>query len=323
MIVSKTPLRISFFGGGTDLPSFWDIEEGRVLSAAIDKYVYVIVKKRCDDQICLHYSEKETVSSVDGIEHPLIREAMRLTEVERGIDLVILADIPSYGSGLGSSSSLTVGLLKALYAYQGRSVTAGVLAEQACHIEINVLGKPIGKQDQYIAAYGGLCTIDFLPDGRVVPDRVPCTAATRRNLRNYLLLFSMGVGRKAEDILAEQNSRARENRDLLRQMRDQVAIARAALVSGEIERLGALMNEGWTLKRRLASKISNPAIEQMVAKALAAGAAGAKVTGAGGGGFLLAFCPPTLHQAVRASLPELVEYDFQIVDDGSRVVLGA
>lgn len=323
LIITKTPLRISLFGGGTDLESFWHAEEGCVLSTAIDKYIYVIVKERFDEMIYLGYSQKEIVSSVNEVWHDLIREAMRLTGVSRGVEIVTLADIPSSGSGLGSSSSLTVGLLNALYTYQGEIVPAETLARQACQIEIEVLGRPIGKQDQYIAAYGGLRSFRFLPDGTVDLEAVPCTAETRRDLRDHLLLFYTGVGRKAESILAEQNDRVPETRGLLRQMRDQAKTARNALARGDVRCLGSLMKEAWNLKRQLSSKISNPAIEEMVQRAYGAGALGAKITGAGGGGFLLVFAPPETHTAVRRALSELKEFDFQFAREGSKVMLDA
>src|SRR5246127_1003503 len=206
MIITQTPLRIGLLGGGTDLPDYYHGSGGRVLNCAIDKYVYVIVKQRFDDDIYVNYSQKEIVSRVEDLEHELVREAMRMTGVASGVEITTLADIPSAGSGLGSSSAVAVGLLHALFAYRGRQVTAEELADRACAIEIDRCGKPIGKQDQYIAAYGGVRDIRFGPGEEVVAEEVQLQAADRRALQQQVMLFYTGVTRSANTILAEQNA---------------------------------------------------------------------------------------------------------------------
>ena len=206
MIITQTPLRIGLLGGGTDLPSYYREHGGRVLNCALDKYIYVIVKQRFDDDIYVNYSRKEIVSRVDDLEHELVREAMRMTGVTSGVEITTLADIPSAGSGLGSSSAVTVGLLHALFAYQGRQMSAEELAERACAIEIDHCGKPIGKQDQYIAALGGIRDIRFGPGDEVVAEELKLGAADRRALQQQIMLFYTGITRSANTILAEQNA---------------------------------------------------------------------------------------------------------------------
>ena len=203
MIITQTPLRISFAGGGTDFPDYYRQDTGRVLSTAIDKYLFVIVKERFDNRIYVNYSQKEIVDRIDDLQHELVREAMRKTGVLDGVEITTLADIPSEGSGLGSSSSITVGLLNALYAYQGEQVPAERLAREACEIEIDILGKPIGVQDQYIAAYGGLRLFTFGSEGRVQADRVNMTDIMRRRLSNNLMLFFTNRTRRSSEILEE------------------------------------------------------------------------------------------------------------------------
>ena len=321
MIITKTPLRISFFGGGTDMEGFWSEEEGCVLSCSINKYVYVIVKKSFDRLIHIKYFEQENVDSIDNIKHDLVRETMRKAGIGGGTEVVILSDIPHTGSGLGSSSTLTVGLLNALYAYSGRTVSAETLARQACEIEIDILNKPIGKQDQYIAAYGGLNKIEFKPDGSVNVKKIKSGYDIFPVLRKHLLLFYTGIGHRAEAILEEQTRLIAQTRPVLRKMKEQVTTALELLSIGDIEGLGVLMQEGWRLKSRLASQISNNWINGLIERALNAGAAGAKVTGAGGGGFLLVFCKPELHESVRSELKELTEFDFDLEAGGARVLL--
>src|SRR5690349_8561583 len=206
MIITQTPLRIGLLGGGTDLPSYYLEHGGRVLNCAIDKYVYVIVKQRFDDEIYVNYSKKEIVSSVADIEHELVREAMMMTGVDHGVEITTLADIPSAGSGLGSSSAVTVGLLQALFAYSGSQVSGEELAERACAIEIERCGKPIGKQDQYIAALGGIRDLQFGPGDGVVANKLEVPAVHRRALQEQILLFYTGVTRSANTILTEQRS---------------------------------------------------------------------------------------------------------------------
>ena len=321
MIITQTPLRIGLLGGGTDLPDYYRLHGGRVLNCALDKYVYVIVKQRFDDDIYVNYSRKEIVSGVDDLEHELVREAMKMTGVRSGVEITTLADIPSAGSGLGSSSAVTVGLLHALFAYQGLQVSGHELAERACTIEIDYCGKPIGKQDQYIAALGGIRDIRFGPGDDVVADELVLSAGDRRALQQQIMLFYTGITRSADVILAEQNANVEIIRPQLDLLRDLAGLAVGRLRSGEVDELGAAVREGWEAKRKLASGVSNDQIDQAVARALEAGATGAKLTGAGGGGFLLAICPLERQRAVRESLADMREMPVKLDRLGSRVVL--
>jgi len=321
MIITQTPLRISLVGGGTDLEAFYSIEDGMVLSAAIDKYVYVIVKERFDDKIYINYSRKEIVDRVDEIEHELVREAMRITGVESGVEITTLADIPSEGSGLGSSSSLTVGLLNALYQYQGEQVPPERLAQEACEIEIERCNKPIGKQDQYIAAYGGVRTFTFRSDGSVAVEKLPLSDAGMRKLGSNLLLFYTNKTRKSADILREQRELTPHKLDDLRAIKSLVPRARDIILSGNnFDELGHLLHENWLRKRELASKITNGDIDDMYQRALDAGALGGKISGAGGGGFLLLYVPRSKQDAVREALSDLRELPFLLERDGSKVI---
>ena len=321
MIITQTPLRIGLLGGGTDLPSYYRENGGRVLNCAIDKYIYVIVKQRFDDDIYVNYSKKEIVTRVEDLEHELVREAMWMAGVTSGVEITTLADIPSAGSGLGSSSAVTVGLLHALLAYQGRQVAAEELAEQACTIEIERCGKPIGKQDQYIAALGGIRDIHFGPGDEVVPRELALSAAHRRALQQQIMLFYTGVTRSADSILAEQNANINALSPQLGLLRDLAGFAVDRLRDGDVEAIGAAMRESWEAKRKLASGVSNGQIDAAVRRALDAGASGAKLTGAGGGGFLLVICPIEQQRAVRQSLADMRELPVKLDRLGSRVVL--
>ena len=321
MIISQTPLRIGLLGGGTDLPGYYREHGGRVLNCALDKYVYVIVKQRFDDDIYVNYSKKEIVSRVDDLEHELVREAMHMAGVVKGVEITTLADIPSGGSGLGSSSAVTVGLLQALYAYQGRQVSAEELAERACTIEIERCRKPIGKQDQYIAALGGIRDIRFGPGDEVVAQELGISAAERRALQQQIMLFYTGITRSADSILVEQRANIESTRPQLDLLRDLAGLAADRLRSGDVDALGPAMRESWEAKRKLASGVSNDQIDVAVMRALEAGATGAKLTGAGGGGFLLVICPAEHQRAVRESLHGMRELPVNLDRLGSRIVL--
>jgi D-glycero-alpha-D-manno-heptose-7-phosphate kinase len=321
MIITQTPLRIGLLGGGTDLPDYYRRHGGRVLNCALDKYIYVIVKQRFDDDIYVNYSRKEIVSRVEDLEHELVREAMIMTGVTRGVEITTLADIPSAGSGLGSSSAVTVGLLHALFAYQGRQVSGEELAESACTIEIERCGKPIGKQDQYIAALGGIRDIRFGPGEAVVAEEVELPAAERRALQQQIMLFYTGVTRSANAILAEQNANVETVRPQLDLLRDLAGLAVGRLRAGDLDGIGTAMRQGWEAKRKLASGVSNERIDRAVTAVLEAGASGAKVTGAGGGGFLLCICPVERQRAVRERLADMQELPVRLDRLGSRVVL--
>ena len=321
MIVTQTPLRIGLVGGGTDLPDYYLVHGGRVLNCAIDKYVYVIVKQRFDDDIYVNYSKKEIVSSAEDLEHELVRESMLMTGVKHGVEITMLADIPSSGSGLGSSSSVTVGLLHALSAYQGRPFPGEELAERACAIEIDLCGKRIGRQDQYIAALGGIRDLRFGPGPRVVADEIELSRLDRRALQSQIMLFFTGVTRSADPILREQADNIGTRLAQLDSLRDLAAATSELLRHGDVEAVGEAIRLGWETKRQLASGVSNERIDHMVEEALAAGATGVKVTGAGGGGFLLVICPPERQRAVRHRLGTLKELPVGLDRLGSRVVL--
>ena len=321
MIITQTPLRIGLLGGGTDLPGYYRENGGRVLNCALDKYVYVVVKQRFDDDIYVNYSKKEIVSSVADLEHELVREAMLMTGVEGGVEITTLADIPSAGSGLGSSSAVTVGLLHALFAYQGIQVSGEELAERACTIEIERCRKPIGKQDQYIAALGGIRDIRFGPGDEVVARELGLSAAGRRALQQQIMLFYTGVTRSADSILVEQRANIEFTRPQLDLLRDLAGFAADRLRNGDTDAIGAAMRESWEAKRKLAAGVSNDAVDAAVTRALDAGAVGAKLTGAGGGGFLLVICPPEHQRAVRESLNTMRELPVKLDRLGSRIVL--
>jgi D-glycero-alpha-D-manno-heptose-7-phosphate kinase len=321
MIIAQTPLRIGLLGGGTDFPDYYREHGGRVLNCALDKYVYVIVKQRFDDDIYVNYSKKEIVSRVEDLEHELVREAMQMAGVDRGVEITTLADIPSAGSGLGSSSAVTVGLLHALFTYQGHHPSAEELAERACTIEIEHCGKPIGKQDQYISAFGGIRDIRFGPGDAVVAEELALSAGERRALQQQIMLFFTGVTRSADSILVEQNANIAATRPLLDLMRDLAGTAVEQLHRGDLAGLGAGLQEGWDAKRKLATGVSNDQIDALVEAALDAGASGAKVTGAGGGGFLLVLCPMEKQGAVRQRLAAMRELPVKLDRNGSRIML--
>ncbi len=320
MIVTQTPLRVSLCGGGTDFPDFYRDHGGCVLSTAIDKYVYVVVKRRFDSKIRVGYTRTEMVDSVDEVQHDLVREALRIVGVERGVEIATMADIPARGSGLGSSASVTVGVLHALYAYTGQLVTAERLAEEACRIEIDVLGRPVGKQDQYIAAYGGLRFIEFRKDGSVSVAPVALSPSEQRRLESSLMLFFTGITRDAQTILAEQKQSTAQNTAHLQAI---AALAREMyehVCRGQFDEVGRLLHENWEHKRRLASRITLPEIDEMYERARQAGALGGKIAGAGGGGFLLLYCRPEDQERVREALRGFRELPFRIEPDGSKVV---
>jgi D-glycero-alpha-D-manno-heptose-7-phosphate kinase len=320
MIVVQTPLRISFLGGGTDFEDFYLTNGGAVLSTAIDKCTFVVVKERFDDMIYVNYSKKEIVDRVDDLEHGLVREAMRITGVDKGIEITTLADVPSEGIGLGSSSSITVGLLQALYIYQGQSVTAEDLARQACQIEIDILGKPVGRQDQYICAYGNLRFITFGSDG-VQVEKIELAKQAKRRLNEGLLLFYTGIPRQANQILNEQKANINDRLLELKEMVKLAHEAKNALVSEAFDEFGELMHRGWELKKQLSSNVTSTEIDNIYQTARKAQAIGGKITGAGGGGFLLLYCPPERRDSVRSSLRGLRELPFLFEEDGSKVIL--
>jgi D-glycero-alpha-D-manno-heptose-7-phosphate kinase len=319
VIIVQTPLRVSFFGGGTDFPSYYLNEGGCVLTSAIDKYIFVSIKQRFDDKLRIGYTKTEMVDSVDEVQHELIREALRKTGITYGIEITTTGDIPA-GTGLASSSAVTVGSLHAMYVFLRESVTPEQLAREACEIEIERLGKPIGIQDQYIAAHGGLRFIEFQKDGAIDNHPIRLPSGVKRRLNESLMLFFTGVTRAADSILTEQKTNMNHNLSALGAMKAIAYTARDELCAGNVDALGHLLHEYWQLKKNLSSNISNGVIDEWYQAARAAGALGGKITGAGGGGFLLLYCPYDRREAVRAALSHLRELPFQLEPDGSKVI---
>jgi D-glycero-alpha-D-manno-heptose-7-phosphate kinase len=320
LIIVQTPLRISFFGGGTDFRAFFMQEGGCVLSSAIDKYIFVTIKQRFDSKLRIGYTQTEMVDEVDEIHHELIRESLRLTRIDRGVEITTMGDIPSEGSGLGSSSTVTVGALHAMYAYMGELVPTERLAREACAIEIETLKKPIGIQDQYIAAYGGLRFLEFLPDGTVTVERVGLSPEAERVLNSRFMLFFTGVSRDSSSILREQVNNLKDRLSELREIKDMACEARYAIETENFDTLGILLHQSWELKKRLAGTISNGRIDEMYETARSAGAIGGKIAGAGGGGFLLLYVPFERQNRVRMALHGLQELPFRLEADGTKVI---
>lgn len=325
MIITRTPLRVSFAGGGTDLPAFYRKEPGAVVSTAIDKYVYLFAHPFFSDHIHLKYSATESVLDVDDVKMPVFREALRLFGVRKKIELGVVADLPKEGgSGLGGSSAFSVGLLHALAHFTGRPMSAFDLATLASDLELSILRNPIGKQDQFASAMGGLNYIQFNPDETVVVEPIFLSPDARRALAARLLLFYTGITREANAILAEQQRHLLSDAERLAKhvaMRDQARVLRAQLLRNDVDGLGPLLHEGWLLKRGLASGITNPAVDAWYDAARAAGAEGGKLLGAGGGGFLLLYVRPERHAAVRRALADLREFPFAFEPQGTRLVL--
>ncbi len=323
MIISRTPLRVSFFGGGSDLPAYYRRHGGAVLSTTIDKSVYITVSRKFDAAVRVSYARTEEVARAADVEHPLVREALGLLGIEGGVEITSVADIPARGTGLGSSSAFTVGLLNALHAYQGRHAPAARLAEESCVIEIERCGEPIGKQDQYAAAFGGFNFIRFHPDERVEVTKVLCPADVIEDLQRRLIFFYTGVTRSASSLLGEQSAavaRSGAAASAAGELSCLAAQAFEAVCKGDLEPLGAMLDAAWRLKKGLAAGVSNGAIDQAYEAARAAGAEGGKLLGAGGGGFLMFLAPPERHDAVRAALGGLRETPFRFAPQGSSII---
>ncbi len=323
MIISRTPLRMSFAGGGSDLPAYYREQPGAVVSTAIDKYVYITVNAKFDQQIRVSYSRTEEVKNASRLQHPLVREALKMLQIEGGLEVTSVADIPSRGTGLGSSSCFTVGLLNALHAFQGRYRSAEQLAADSCEIELNRCGEPIGKQDQYAAAFGGFNFIQFFPGERVAVDPILCRAETLQRLQSSLLLMYTGVTRSASKILAEKQRQIGANpekRDALNRMVGLAHRLRAELQNNHLEAFGQILHENWVLKKELAHGVSNGKIDQWYDTARRHGAVGGKLLGAGSGGFLLFYAPPDTHPAIIRALPKLRAVPFAFEPLGSRII---
>lgn len=326
MIITRTPLRISIGGGGTDLPSFYEREGGYVISAAINKYIYIGINPIFVQDYVLKYSELERVGAVDDINHPLFREALRMHSIEPGVEIMSLADIPA-GTGLGSSASFTVGLLRALYAFRRQHVTQWVLAEEASHIEMDILHEPVGKQDQYIASFGGVTCFDFAPDGSVSVNPLRITNETLHDLEENLLMFFTGYARSAGAVLEDQRTRSQdgdtEMLENLRFIKNTGHEIGKVLEAGETDQFAGLMHEHWMRKRERSGTMSNEKIDGWYDFAMKNGALGGKLVGAGNGGFLLFYARD--RDALRRSLTEagLPEVRFTFDHDGSVVSVRA
>jgi D-glycero-alpha-D-manno-heptose-7-phosphate kinase len=322
LIISRTPLRVSLAGGGSDLPSFSDVHGGAVVSTAVDKWIHVVVSPRFEGDIRVSYSQTEIVETANLVQHELVREALRATGLPRGLDIVTLADVPARGTGLGSSSAVTVGLLNALYGYQGVYKSAVQLAEEAARIEIEMLGRPIGKQDHYAAAVGGFNFIEFPPGGKVRAEPLVCPPGTLERLHDNLLLFFTGRQRTAAAVLEPQNRAVHEGRAVepLMAIRDLAYRLRDALGRGEIEGVGDIVHESWELKRSLAPTVSTREVDALYERAREHGASGGKLLGAGGGGFFLVIAPPDRHGSIRAALEGLREVPINFAVRGTQIL---
>lgn len=325
MIVSKTPLRASLFGGGSDFRAYFESSQlgyGSVLSAALDMHVYIIVNKKFDDKIRVVYNGNEHVDSVDEIKHNIIREALRLVGIKKGIEIIYMADIPlsSAGIGLASSSALAVGVLNALHAYMNEFVTPEQLAKEACYIEIECLGQRIGIQDQYAVAYGGLNRYRFMNDGSVSVTPGIVNISTRIALEKNLMLFFTGKTRDSRKIMAEQSDSIEEKRSSLDDLVRTVDMVCSELAKGNVTCVGAELDKTWNIKRQLAEGISNYHIDSMYEKARKGGALGGKILGAGGGGFMLLYAPEDRHDNIRMAMKGYREVPFKVDYEGSRII---
>lgn len=325
MIISRAPVRFSLGGGGTDLPSYADEHGGFIVAAAIDKFCYVGANPRFIENIRLMYSSTQTVDSLDAIEHRLFREALRFAGIDKSIELVSIADVPG-NSGLGSSSTFTVALLNALHTFKREYVSTEQLAREACHIEIDVLKDPIGRQDQYIAAYGGITAFTFHPGGKVETERLPIAPEVVDELERNLLIFYSGVERKAADVLSEQRKTITSNTNSAVERMHRIKAlgheTKRILLAGTLDQYGELLHEHWTNKRKLASNMTDSAIDEHYEAARAAGAIGGKLMGAGGGGFFMFYARPgerrKVYETMHARGLKPLRFRFESV--GARIV---
>lgn len=319
MIITRTPFRVSLLGGGTDFKDFYYKYDGCVLTTSIDKYVYCIVKERFDKKIYVNYSIKEIVDDVSEIKHDLVREALIKTGVNRGVEISFLSDIPASGSGLGSSSSVTVGVLNALYLYTGRTVGTDQMAKEACEIEIDKLKKPIGIQDQYIASYGGLRFLEFTKLG-IGTNKVDVSKEILQELADHIMLFFTGTTRKSSIVLKAQAKKIPNKIGSLIKMCNLTRKGVSALKRGDFRQLGELIDESWKIKKGLAKNVTTPSIDKMYQKALKAGAFGGKISGAGNGGFLTLIVKPSKRRAVIESLKEYQYLKVGLSVDGTKSI---
>ena len=324
MIISRTPLRVSFCGGGTDIDEFSMTESsgGRVVSTAINKYVYVTMNQRFDDRIRISYSSMEDVDSVSQIQHGLVRESLRLTGIESGVEITTIADIPGRGTGLGSSSSVTVGLLNAMHSFQGRNPSKEQLAEEACKIEIEIMGAPIGRQDQYAASFGGINSIRF-GDGGVLVEPIEIGNDLVSNISSNFTLVFTGMTRSASEVLSEESEDEQDKSSRMRTIREHADKAAIMFQNGDLDSIGGLLNETWNAKRGISSLITNPSIDELHGNVMTSGAKGAKLLGAGNGGFLLVYGNDGLRGTLQGNLgPEFRMFPLDIDFSGSVIIHG-
>jgi D-glycero-alpha-D-manno-heptose-7-phosphate kinase len=323
VIITRSPLRVSLGGGGTDLPSYYNEHGGFLIAAAIDKYVYINIHRRFVEGYLLKYSHMEETESIDEIKHPIIREALRYVGVPKNIEITSMADIPA-GTGLGSSGSFTTALLKALHCYNMGHIAPQQLAEEACHIELDRLGEPIGKQDQFIAAYGGITCFEFTKDQPVKAYPIKISDETHFNLEDNLLLFFTGYSRSASAILREQDTKSKEHdkamTDNLHFVKDLGYRSREALEGGDLTEFGRLMDVHWQHKKQRSQGMSNSKIDEWYALALANGAVGGKVIGAGGGGFLMFYASDKTRLRHTMREAGLREVRFRFDFEGTKIV---
>lgn len=319
MIITKTPFRISFAGGRTDVPSYYSKSYGAVLSTTINKYVYVTVNRRFDDRIQVSYDRTEIVDSVDDLNNEIAKACLKTTGVTRGVDITTISEIP-YGTGLGSSSSFTVGLLNALYRFIGQKKDPMELASLACSIEIAVLGHPVGKQDQYAASLGGFNFLTFHADGKVTPAPLRLSVEDVQALEEKFMMFYTGIRRDANQVMDRHTEDPEKKLRILDALRDEaVELRRILEEEGDSPAIGRLLDEGWKLKREFSQGITNPVIDEAYEAAKAAGATGGRLLGAGGGGFLLIYGDPSCQDAVRNAIG-LPQFPFHFSCLGTRVI---
>ena len=322
MIISRTPFRVSFAGGGTDLSEFYLKEDGRVISTTIDKYLFVAIKRQtclAESKFRINWSKVEFKDNIDEIEHPIVRETLRLMDMDVPLEISTFADIPSQ-TGLGSSSAFAVGLLHALFAIKGQMVSKGDLADMAARIEVDILGRSIGKQDHYAAAFGNLNVYTFHKDESVSVDPVLCRGETKRAVGSNIMMFYTAKKRDANEILTKQRARMNDKHHVLVGMKDLVEPLRNIFSTGsDLHEIGRLLHDGWVLKRSITEEISSPKIDEYYEKAMKAGALGGKLLGAGGGGFLLLYVKPQNQKAVTESLSDLYQLPFGFDNVGSQI----
>ncbi len=324
MIIARSPLRISLGGGGTDLPSYYENNEGFLISAAINKYVYITLHQTFDQEILLKYSKFEKVKSVDEIQHPIIKEALKMLEITSpNLEICSMADIPA-GTGLGSSSSFTTALLRALHTLKGNIVSTRTLAEEACEIEMNRLHEPIGKQDQYIAAYGGITCMNFHKDGYVWVDPLAISQETLYNLEDNLCLYFTGFSRAAGSILAEQDKKSKAmDADMIKNLdfvKDLGYQSKKAFETGDLNTFADIMNVHWEYKKKRSGGMSNPQIDEWYDLAMKNGALGGKMIGAGGGGFLMFYATDKIKLRKAMNQTSMTEVRFRFEKEGSKIL---